>query len=99
MRLSAGPERRRASCEQPELIEYDRGWPPATSLKGARGCGRLRQRRHGRQNNAQNNDSDGRGNQHNGLPKPFDDLQRDSFPWRAARSSEAKRHRFLPLVG
>jgi hypothetical protein len=39
------------------------------------------------------NDSDGRSNQHNDLPNPFDDLQRDSFPWRAARSSEAKRHR------
>jgi hypothetical protein len=35
MRSSAGPERRRASCEQPELIEYDSGSPPATSLKGA----------------------------------------------------------------
>ena len=47
---------------------------PATSLKGTRGCGMITV---GRQNNAQNDDSDGRGKQHNGLPKPVDDLQRD----------------------
>jgi hypothetical protein len=71
MPSSAGTERRRASCEQPELIEYDRGRPPATSLKGTRAAaGRLRQRRHGPQNNAQNNDSDGRGNHRTAFPNP-----------------------------
>jgi len=94
MPSSAGPERRRASYEQPELIEYV---GDGHFLKARPAAGRLRQRRHGRQNNAQNNDSGGRGNQHNGLPKPFDDLERDRFPWRPAGSSEAKRHRFLPL--
>jgi hypothetical protein len=34
MPSSAGPERHRARCEQPELFEYDRGWPTRPYPKG-----------------------------------------------------------------
>jgi hypothetical protein len=46
----------------------------------------LRSRRHCGQNNDQNNASDDRANQQNGLAKSVDDLQRDRLPLLAGRS-------------